>query len=236
MLALAGVFRQRSCLNPTPSLPIWARFVFSPQLIALKRILPPQQENFIVATYKTNDFRKGLKVQIDGDPYQMIEMNFVKPGKGNALYKCKLRNLLRGTVLDRTYKGGDELEAADVEDIDVQYLYKQGDTFVFMHNETFEQYELTSEQVGDSWQYLKDGMKCSMVLFNENPITFEPPNHVELEVTQCEPGAKGDTATNVTKPATVETGAEIIVPGFIKQGNVIKVDTRTGDYIERVNN
>jgi elongation factor P len=189
-----------------------------------------------VATYKTNDFRKGLKVQIDGDPYQMIEMNFVKPGKGNALYKCKLRNLLRGTVLDRTYKGGDELEAADVEDIDVQYLYKQGDTFVFMHNETFEQYELTSEQVGDSWQYLKDGMKCSMVLFNENPITFEPPNHVELEVTQCEPGAKGDTATNVTKPATVETGAEIIVPGFIKQGNVIKVDTRTGDYIERVNN
>ncbi|MFN3191331.1 MAG: elongation factor P [Aureliella sp.] len=187
-------------------------------------------------SYKTNDFRKGLKVQIDGDPYQMIEMNFVKPGKGNALYKCKLRNLLRGTVLDRTYKGGDELEAADVEDVDVQYLYKQADTFVFMHNETYEQYELGADQVGDSWKYLKDGMKCSMVLFNGNPITFDPPNQVELEVTQCEPGAKGDTATNVTKPATVETGAEIIVPGFIKQGNVIKVDTRTGDYVERVSN
>ncbi|MEM7560130.1 MAG: elongation factor P [Planctomycetota bacterium] len=187
-------------------------------------------------SYKTNDFKKGLKVQIDGDPYQIIEMNFVKPGKGNALYKCKLRNLLRGTVVDRTYKGGDELEAADVEDISVQYLYQQGETWVFMHNETFEQYELSKEQVDDKWKFLKDGTKCSMVLFNGNPITFDPPIHVELEVTQCEPGAKGDTATNVTKPATVENGAEFTVPGFIKEGNVIKVDTRTGDYVERVSN
>ena len=189
-----------------------------------------------MASYKTNDFRKGLRVQIDGDPYQMVEMNFVKPGKGNALYKCKLRNLLRGTIVDRTYKGGDELEAADVEDISVQYLYKQAETFVFMHSETFEQYELSAAQVDDAWKYLKDGMKCSMTLFNGNPITMDPPIQVELEVTQCEPGAKGDTATNVTKPATVETGAEFVVPGFIKQGNVIKVDTRTGDYVERVNN
>ena len=189
-----------------------------------------------MASYKTNDFRKGLRVQIDGDPYQMIEMNFVKPGKGNALYKCKLRNLLRGTVVDRTYKGGDELEAADVEDTSVQYLYKQADTFVFMHPETFEQYELAADQVGDNWKYLKDGMKCSMVLFNGNPITLEPPIQVELEVTECEPGAKGDTATNVTKPAKVETGAEFVVPGFIKTGNVIKIDTRTGDYVERVSN
>ncbi len=187
-------------------------------------------------SYKTNDFRKGLKVQIDGDPYQIIEMNFVKPGKGNALYKCKLRNLLRGTVVDRTYKGGDELEAADVEDISVQFLYQQGETWVFMNDETFDQYELTKDQVDDKWKFLKDGIKCSMVLFNGNPITFDPPIHVELEVTQCEPGAKGDTATNVTKPATVENGAEFTVPGFIKQGNVIKVDTRTGDYVERVSN
>ncbi|MEC8553572.1 MAG: elongation factor P [Planctomycetota bacterium] len=187
-------------------------------------------------SYKTNDFRKGLKVQIDGDPYQIIEMNFVKPGKGNALYKCKLRNLLRGTVVDRTYKGGDELEAADVEDISVQFLYQQGETWVFMNDETFDQYELTKDQVDDKWKFLKDGIKCSMVLFNGNPITFDPPIHVELEVTQCEPGAKGDTATNVTKPATVENGAEFTVPGFIKEGNVIKVDTRTGDYVERVSN
>ncbi len=189
-----------------------------------------------MATYKTSEFRKGLKVQIDGEPYLMIEMNFVKPGKGNALYKCKLRNLLRGTVLDRTYKGGDDLEAADVEEIDVQYLYKQTDSFVFMDSKSFEQYELSAEQVDDAWKYLKDGMKCSMMLFNGNPITFSPPIQVELEVVQCDPGAKGDTATNVTKPAKVETGGEFTVPGFIKEGNIIKVDTRTGDYVERVSN
>jgi len=187
-----------------------------------------------VGTYKTSDFRKGLKVQIDGEPYLMIEMNFVKPGKGNALYKCKLRNLLRGTVLDRTYKGGDSLESADVEEIAVQYLYRQLDTFVFMDNKTYEQYELTAEQVDDNWKYLKEGMACSMLLFNGNPITMSPPNHVELKVEYCEPGAKGDTATNVTKPVKVETGAEIICPSFINMGNVIKVDTRTGEYVERV--
>lgn len=189
-----------------------------------------------MATYKTSDFRKGLKIQLDGEPYLMIEMNFVKPGKGNAFYKCKMRNLLRGTVLDRTYKGGDSLESADVEEIDTQYLYKQGKTFVFMDNSTYEQYELSDEQVDDMWKYLKEGLGCSIVLYNRNPITLTPPNHVELVVTQTEPGAKGDTATNVTKPATVETGAEFNVPGFIKEGNVIKIDTRTGAYVERVSN
>lgn len=190
--------------------------------------------NQSVGTYKTSDFRKGLKVQIDGEPYLMIEMNFVKPGKGNAFYKCKLKNLLRGTALDRTYKGGDSLESADVEEIDVQYLYRQQDTFVFMDNKTYEQYELSSDQVDDSWKYLKEGMECSMMLFNGNPIILSPPNHVELKVEYCEPGAKGDTATNVTKPVKVETGAEIICPSFINMGNVIKVDTRTGQYVERV--
>ena len=189
-----------------------------------------------MASYKTNDFKKGLKVQIDGDPYLMIEMNFVKPGKGNALYKCKLRNLLRNTVLDRTYKGGDALESADVEEIDTQFLYRQGDDFVFMDNKSYEQYELSASQVDDAWKYLKDGMTCTMTLYNGNPITMSPPNHVEMEIVECAPGAKGDTATNVTKPAKVETGAEIIVPGFIKEGNVIKIDTRTGEYVERVSN
>ncbi|MCA9164335.1 MAG: elongation factor P, partial [Planctomycetales bacterium] len=138
-----------------------------------------------MATYKTSDFRKGLKVQIDGEPYLMTEMNFVKPGKGNALYKCKLRNLLRGTMLDRTYKGGDTLESADVDDIQTQYLYRQGEMFVFMDNTTYEQYELTAEQVDDNWKYLKEGMPCSMTLYNGNPITMAPPNHVELLVTVC---------------------------------------------------
>jgi len=187
-----------------------------------------------VGSYGTSDFRKGLKVQIDGDPYIMIECNFVKPGKGNAFYKCKLRNLLRNTVLDRTYKGGETLEQADVVEIAAQFLYRQGETFVFMDKESYEQYELNSEQVGDGWKYLKDTMECSMVLFNNNPITMTPPNHVVLRVEYCEPGAKGNTATNVTKPCKVETGAEIQCPAFINMEDLIKVDTRTGEYVERV--
>jgi len=189
-----------------------------------------------VASYKSNEFRKGLKVQIDGEPYLMIEMNFRKPGKGASLFECKLRNLLRNTVLSRTYRGGETLEAADVEEIDAQYLYRQGDTFVFMDNSTYEQYELSADQVDDVWKYMKEGLTCALMLYNGNPISLTPPNHVELLITECEPGAKGDTATNVTKPAKVETGAEFQVPIFIKEGNTIKIDTRTGDYIERVSN
>ena len=187
-----------------------------------------------VATVKTNDFRKGLKIQIDGDPYLMIECQFVKPGKGSALYKCKLRHLIRNTVIDRTYKGGDSLESADVVDIDAQYLYRQGDTFVFMDESTYEQYELSSEQVDDGWKYLLEGMKCKMMLYNNNPIAMEPPNHVVLKVEYCEPGAKGNTATNVTKPVKAETGAEFQCPAFINIGDNIKIDSRTGEYVERV--
>lgn len=189
-----------------------------------------------MGTYKTSDFRKGLKVQIDGEPYLMVEMNFRKPGKGAALYECKMRNLVRNTIISRTLRGGETLESADVEEIDAQFLYRQGDLFVFMDNKTYEQYELSAEQVDENWKYLKEGMGCSMMLYNSLPIAMSPPNHVELEVLECEPGAKGDTATNVTKPAKVESGAEIAVPIFIKPGNVIKVDTRTGAYIERVSN
>ena len=184
-------------------------------------------------SYNTSEFRKGLKLQLDGDPYLLIECNFVKPGKGQALYKCKLRNLIRNTVIDRTYKSGDSVEAADVEEIEAQYLYRQGDTFVFMDNTTFEQYELSLDQVDDAWKYLKEGMNCGMLLFNNNPIGMTPPNHVVLEVTYCEPGAKGNTATNVTKPAKVETGAEFEVPAFVEMGEKIRIDTRTGEYIER---
>ncbi len=187
-----------------------------------------------MANINTSDFRKGLKVQIDGDPYLMIECNFVKPGKGQAMYKCRLRNLLRGTVLDRTYKSGESIEAAEIEEIDAQYLYRQADQFVFMNNENYEQYELSAEQVDDAWKYLKEGMNCSMVLFNENPITITPPNHVVLQIEYCEPGVKGNTASNLTKPVKMETGAEIICPAFVEMGEMIKVDTRTGDYIERV--
>jgi elongation factor P len=187
-----------------------------------------------VVTYKTSDFKKGLKIQIDGEPYLMVEMTFRKPGKGNAIYECKLKNLIRGTTIKKTLRGGDSLESADVLETDMQYLYRQGDTFVFMDSETFDQFELTSEQVDDNWKYLKDGMNCQMVFFNDNPITMSPPNQVELTVEYCEPGAKGDTATNVTKPVKVETGAEFVAPAFINEGDVIRVDTRTGEYVERV--
>jgi elongation factor P len=187
-----------------------------------------------VATYNVGEFRKGLKIQLDGEPYLMIECNFVKPGKGQALYKCKLRHLIRTTVIDRTYRSGDSLEAADIEEIQAQYLYRQGDQFVFMENETYEQYELSAETVGDTWKYLKESMVCAILLYNNSPIGITPPNHVVLRVEYCEPGAKGNTATNVTKPCRVETGADFPCPAFVEIGDLIKIDTRTGEYIERV--
>jgi elongation factor P len=187
-----------------------------------------------VGTYNCSEFRKGLKVQIEGDPYLMIECNFVKPGKGQALYKCRLKHLVRGTTLERTLKSGDSLESADVDEIDAQFLYRQGEHFVFMDNESFEQYELTAEQVGDNWKYIKEGTVCSMVLYNGNPISVTPPNHVVFKVEYCEPGARGNTATNVSKPCRVENGAEFPCPVFVNMGDLIKIDTRTGEYLERV--
>jgi elongation factor P len=186
-----------------------------------------------VGSYNTSDFKKGLKVQIDGDPYLMVECNFVKPGKGNALYKCKLRNLIRNTTLDRTFKGGDSLEAADITQIDAQFLYRQQDMFVFMDNTNYEQYELSKDTVDEAWKYLKEGMVCTMTLFNNQPISVEPPNHVVLKIEYCEPSVKGNTATNLTKPVKVETGAEVICPAFVEIGDMIKVDTRSGEYLER---
>lgn len=186
-----------------------------------------------MASYNTSEFKKGLKVQLDGDPYLMIECNFVKPGKGNALYKCKLKNLLRNTVLERTYKGGDSLDAADITEIAAQYLYRQQDMFVFMDNESFEQYELTKDQVDEAWKFIKEGTVCSMVLFNNSPISVTPPNHMVLRIEYCEPAVRGNTATNLTKPVKLETGAEMLCPAFVDIGDLIKVDTRTGEYIER---
>ncbi|MCC7085239.1 MAG: elongation factor P [Pirellulales bacterium] len=185
-------------------------------------------------SYNTSDFRKGLKVQIDGDPYIMTVCDFVKPGKGQALYKCKLKNLVRGTLLDRTYKSGDSLDAADITEIDAQYLYRQGDQYVFMDNKSYEQYELPSAKVDETAKWLKEGTVCSMMLFNENPISVDPPNQMVLKVEYCEPAVRGDTATKLTKPVKVETGAEVICPAFIEMGDMIKVDTRTEEYLERV--
>jgi len=180
------------------------------------------------------DFRKGVKVVVEGDPYEMIECNFVKPGKGQALYKTRLRNLLKGTLLDRTYKSGDSLEEADVHKSDGQFLYKAGTDYVFMDNESFEQYTLTEEQCGDGAKFLLENATVGLMYWNGRIIEMTPPQHVVVEVTYTEPAARGNTATNVTKPATVQTGATVHVPAFINQGDKIKVDARTGQYIERV--
>ena len=187
-----------------------------------------------MSVYNTSDLRKGLKVAMDGDPYMITECNFVKPGKGQALYRLKLKNLIRGNVLDRTLKSGDSLEGADVRDEELQYLYRDGENFVFMDPETFDQPVLTGEQVGDDAKWLKDGLMCTVTFWNDKPIAFAPPNHLVLKIEYTEPGFAGNTATNVTKPARLETGAEVQVPPFIKEGEYVKVDTRTGEYLERV--
>ena len=187
-----------------------------------------------MASYNTSELKKGLKVQIEGDPYLMVECNFVKPGKGQALYRCRLRNLVKNTMLDRTLKSGDSLESADVGEIDAQFLYRQQDVFVFMDNSNYEQYELSKDTVDDAWKYIKEGMVCGMMLFNDRPISVTPPNHVVLKIEYCEPAVRGNTATNLTKPVKVETGAEIICPAFVGIGDSVRVDTRTGEYIERV--
>ena len=181
----------------------------------------------------TGDFRKGIKVIVEGDPYEMLECNFVKPGKGQALYKTRLRNLLKGTILDRTYKSGDSLEAADVRKSDAQFLYRDPNGYVFMDNETFEQYTIPEEVCKDDARFLLEGAICHLLYWNDTPIAMTPPQHVVLEVTYTEPAAKGNTATNVSKPATVETGAVVHVPAFIEQGERIKIDATTGSYLER---
>jgi elongation factor P len=163
----------------------------------------------------------------------MVEMNFRKPGKGNALYECKLKNLIRGTVTDKTYRAGQTVEAADVSEFTAQFLYKQGEGYIFMKSDDYEQYELTGEQIGDEAKFLKEGMECSLVVFDNNPIGATLPNHVVLQVEYCEPAVKGNTATNVSKPVKLETGAEILAPAFINIGDWLRVDTRTQSYIER---
>ena len=182
----------------------------------------------------TSDFRKGIKVIIDGEPYDMIECNFVKPGKGQALYKTKLRNLLKGTLLDRTFKSGDSVEGADIRYGKGQYLYRDGSGYVFMDNESYEQYSLPAEAVEEKTVFLQENAPVELLFWNEQLIDMKPPAHVILTVTYTEPAARGNMATNVTKPATVDTGAEVQVPAFINEGDKIKIDAETGKYMERV--
>ncbi len=187
-----------------------------------------------MATYSTNEFKGGLKVMIDNDPCSIIENEFVKPGKGQAFNRVKLRNLKTGRVMERTFRSGETLEAADVVEMSLQYLYSDGSEWHFMDESSYEQYTAGQEAVGDAANWLKEQDACVVTLWNGAPILVVPPNFVNLTVTDTDPGLRGDTASGATKPATVETGATVKVPLFVEEGELIKIDTRTGEYVSRV--
>lgn len=186
-----------------------------------------------MATFSTNEFRSGMKVMLDGEPCAILENEFVKPGKGQAFNRVKLRNLNSGRVWERTFKSGESLEAADVRDHNMEYLYTDGEFWHFMEPESFEQHQADVKAVGDSAKWLKEQDVVIVTLFNGAPLAVTPPNHVELEITETDPGLKGDTAQGGTKPATLSTGAVVKVPLFLSIGDSVRVDTRTGEYISR---
>ncbi|GAB6096859.1 elongation factor P [Desulfatiferula olefinivorans] len=184
--------------------------------------------------FEAGEFRKGIKVEIDGAPHVVVQFEFVKPGKGQALYKCKLKNMITGSQFERTYRSGDKLKKASLEEKDMEYLYFDGDNYCFMNNANYEQEFLTKEQLADCVDLLKENTVCSVLFFDGRPIGVTLPNFVNLKIVKADPWAKGDTATGSTKPVIVETGFEVQVPPFIEEGEVIKIDTRTRAYSERV--
>jgi elongation factor P len=182
-----------------------------------------------------SELKKNAKLEIDGQPWVVTDFQFVKPGKGQGLYKCKIRNMITGAVIDRTWRSGERLEAADVESRKYEYLFKTDEGFTFMDNESYEQVELRTELVADDASFLMDNLPVDILFYNGRPVGLTLPSHVTMEVTECEPGVKGDTATNTTKGATLQTGYQVQVPLFIRVGDKLKIDTRDGRYIERVN-
>ena len=182
----------------------------------------------------TSDIRKNLKIMLDGQPYAVTDFQFVKPGKGNAFTRCKLKNLETGSVLEKTFKSGEKLEPAEIETREMQYIYPDGENYVFMDPDTGEQQFVSASAIKDQVQWLADGMNADVTLLKDKPIGIELPAHVVLEITKSDPGVKGDTASGATKPATLSTGAVVQVPLFVEQGEWIRVDTRTGVYQERV--
>ncbi|MFT7287086.1 MAG: elongation factor P [Halieaceae bacterium] len=186
-----------------------------------------------MANYSTNELRSGLKVLLDGYPCSILDNEFVKPGKGQAFNRVRLRNLKTGRVWDRTFRSGETLEGADVMDISMEYLYNDGEFWYFMEPSTFEQHPADATAVGDSSKWLKEQDSCDVTLYNGSPLSISPPNFVELEIVETDPGLKGDTAQGGSKPATLSTGAVVRVPLFISRGEVIRVDTRSGEYVAR---
>ena len=187
-----------------------------------------------MANYSTNEFKGGLKVMLDGDPCAIVENEFVKPGKGQAFNRVKLRNLMTGRVWERTFKSGESLEAADVMELEMEYLYSDGEMWHFMKTDgSFEQYAVETKALGDTQKWLKEQVVYTITLWNDNAIAVSAPNFIELEVVETDPGLKGDTAQGGSKPATLSSGAVVRVPLFINQGEVLKIDTRSGDYVSR---
>ncbi|MCA9683418.1 MAG: elongation factor P [Myxococcales bacterium] len=182
-----------------------------------------------------SELKKNAKLEIDGQPWVVTDFQFVKPGKGQGLYKCKIKNMITGAVIDRTWRSGERLESANVESRTYQFLYPGADNFTFMDNASYEQVELTTDLVGDDSRFLMDNLDVDILFYNNRPVGVTLPSHVVMEVIECEPGVKGDTATGATKGATLQTGYQVQVPLFIKVGDRLKIDTRTGDYVERVN-
>ncbi len=186
-----------------------------------------------MASYSTNEFKSGLKIMLDGDPYVIVENEFVKPGKGQAFNRVKVRNLKTGRVIERTFKSGDKADGADVVDVEMQYLYTDGESWHFMNPESFEQLTANASAMTDASQWLKGQETCIVTLWNGEPLAVTPPNFVTLEVTETDPGLRGDTSGGGGKPATLETGAVVRVPLFINIGDVLKIDTRSGEYVSR---
>jgi elongation factor P len=187
-----------------------------------------------MATYDTSDIRKGLKIMMDGSPYVVVEFQFVKPGKGAAFTRTKIKNLLTGSVLERNFRSGEKFEPANVEVKSMQYLYKDGDSFVFMDTSTYDQVQIPSETIGDAASYMPENLVVEVLFFHDRAVGVTLPNFIEQPVTETDPGFRGDTATGSSKPARISTGATINVPLFINVGDVVRIDTRTGQYLERV--
>jgi elongation factor P len=184
--------------------------------------------------YNSSDLKKSLKIQIDNEPYVIIDFQFSKPGKGQSLYRCKLRNMITGVIIDRTYRSGDSFEPANLEQRKMQYLYNQDGVFYFMDVETYEQSSLIGDQVGEAKNFLIDNLQVEILLFDNRPIGITLPNFVDLTVTRADPWVKGDSVSGDSKPVNLETGYALRVPPFIEEGTKITVDTRTGEYVTRV--
>jgi len=183
---------------------------------------------------ESGDLRKGLKIELDGEPHVIVQFEFVKPGKGQALYKCKLKNMLTGAQFDKTFRSGEKFNKADLEEVEMEYLYSDGDRYCFMNTSTYDQEFIIEEQIGESKNFLKENTVCSVLLFEGRPIGISLPYFIDLKVEKTDPWVKGDTASGDSKPATLETGYVLNVPPFIQEGEMIRIDTRTGEYVERV--